>query len=269
MKKILDFIVYSNLFIALCCALLTLQTAIIFKDVGDSIYEYVLVNFIATFVLYNLQRLYYSSKVEDEKKYKWYINNRRLIFTLIILILFLSFNFIWHFFIKSKFHIITYSILAILSLFYFLPPFQLKKFGVLKPFLIGLVFVFVSVLIPLHFNYSIHTVCYALMQLCFICALCILFDIRDIVSDSSNSINTIPVLFGLQNAKIIAMTLIAAYLVFSFLIVQFFPLALIIVGLTLGVILITSEQRNNYFYLIVVDGLIIVQFLIIKILFNY
>lgn len=269
MKKILDFIVYSNFFIALCCAAITLQTAIIFKEVGDSIYEYVLINFIATFVLYNLQRLYYSSKIEDEEKYIWYANNRRLIFTLIILVLLLSFNFIWQFFIENKFHIVTYSILAILSLFYFLPPFQLKKFGVLKPFLIGLVFVFVSVLIPSHLNYSFQCIYYGAAQLCFICSLCILFDIRDMVSDKSNGINTIPVLFGIQSAKIISMILMAIYLMFSFFIAQFFLLALIIVGLMLGVILLTSERRNNYFYLIVVDGLIIAQFLIIKAWFNY
>ena len=189
MKKILDFIIYSNLFIALCCSAITLQTSLFFNTI-NSIYEYVIINFIATFILYNLQRLYYSAKDDTNPKYLWYIKNRRLLFTIIVLILLLSFNFLWEFFIINLQHLVIYSSLSIISVLYFLPPIQLKKYGVLKPFLISLVFITIAILIPLNFKITQQVIIYTLAQFFFISGLCVLFDIRDVESDKLNKIKT-------------------------------------------------------------------------------
>ena len=206
MKKILDFIIYSNLFIALCCSAITLQTFLFFNTL-NSIYEYVIINFIATFILYNLQRLYYSAKDDTNPKYLWYVKNRRLLFTIIVLILLLSFNFLWEFFITNISHLVIYSSLSIISVLYFLPPIQLKKYGVLKPFLISLVFITIAILIPLNFKITQQVIIYTLAQFFFISGLCVLFDIRDVENDKLNKINTIPLLLSLNKTKIIAVIL--------------------------------------------------------------
>ncbi len=267
MKKVLDFIVYSNLFISVCCAALTLQTAYIFLETEILIHEYVLINFIATFCLYNLQRLYYSSKQEGDVKYFWYARNRKFIFTLIVLLLLVSFNFLLDFFIKNKSHLIVYSLLASLSLLYFLPPLQLKKYGILKPFLIGFVFVVIAILIPLNFIVTQQILLYTLGQFFFISALCILFDIRDVVTDKEKNINTFPVLIGLKNSKIIILILCSCYLILNDVlwIHKFILSTHIIFCISCIVTIISNPKKNNYFYLIVVDGLLLLQAVIIVI----
>ncbi len=264
MKKILDFIIYSNVFIALCCVAVTLQTAIIFNQ-SNSIYEYAIINFIATFILYNLQRLYYSAKYDTNPKYVWYTKNRRILLTIIVLLLLLSFNFLWAFFITNIKHLLIYSSLSIISILYFLPPIQLKKYGVLKPFLISFVFVTIAILIPLNFKVTQPILIYTLAQFFFISTLCVLFDIRDIETDKLNTIKTIPLILGIKKTKIIAIVLVSSYLILifflqinylNFSVVLVFSLALIITALS-------SVKRNNYFYLLMVDGLIIAQYLLI------
>jgi len=266
MKKIVDFIIYSNLFIALCCSALTLQTALIFEEISKVNFEYVLVNFIATFCLYNFQRLYYSATQTENTKYVWYVKNRRLLFTLIALSIITSFNFLWEFFIENKTHLIVYSLLSIISLIYFLPPIQLKKYGILKPFLISVVFVFIAILIPLNFKFTEKTVFYALAEFFFIAALCLLFDIRDIQADKERGIHTIPVLAGLKKTKLIAITFLCFYIVSLFVLKKeelIIP-ALLIFCATVVIIIATNEKRNNYFYLCLVDGLLLLQFIAIS-----
>lgn len=263
MKKVLDFIVYSNFFIALCCVALTLQTALIFEELNDSIFEYALINFLATFCLYNLQRIYYSSKQNENPKYSWYVKNRRLTFTLIALLILLSYNFLREFFIENKAHLIIYSSLSVLSILYFLPPVQLKKYGVLKPFLISFVFVVIAILIPLNFKLTQQTIFYTLSQFFFINSLCILFDVRDIESDQKNNVHTFPILLGINKTKLLTYTLAILYLVFGIISTTLIIKLIIMCCLLIIITLVTSSKRPNYFYQLVVDGLILIQFLII------
>lgn len=261
MKKILDFIVYSNLFIALCCAALTLQTNLIFEQTNPLIFEYTFINFSATFCLYNLQRLYYSAINPEAVKYTWYIKNRRLIFTLIILIIISSFNFLWDFFIENKMHLLIYSILSITSLIYFLPPIQLKKQGIIKPFLISAVFVLVAIIIPLDFKMNNKLFFYSLAQFCFTSILCILFDVRDASADRENGIRTIPVLVGLKKTKVICAILLISYFIIGtlFFSINYLIVVLCIVCALTIIIMFSNEKRNNYFYLIIVDGMLLLQ----------
>lgn len=264
MKKVLDFIVYSNLFIAVCCALFTLQTTLIFKETNAIIFNYTLINFIATFCLYNFQRLYYSATQSKTTKYDWYIKNRRLVFTLIVLLVVSSFNFLWEFFVENKTHLIVYSLLSITSLLYFLPPIQLKKYGMFKPFIISAIFVVIAILIPLNFKMTQQVVFYSFAQLFFIAALCVLFDIRDLEADKEKNIHTLPVLLGIKKTKVIAVTLLCFYLVFSILLhnKEFALASLFIFFISVAIALFTNYTRHNFFYLLIVDGLIVVQFFI-------
>ena len=144
LKKILDFIVYSNFFISVCVAFFTIQTALVFPNHSDKILEFVLPNFIATFVLYNFQRLYFGAKYPENPKYHWHTKNRRLIFTLVFLLIICGYTPAWLLFSENLTNLIAYGCLSILSAFYFLPPFNLRKYGVLKPFMIAFVFVCIS-----------------------------------------------------------------------------------------------------------------------------
>ncbi len=264
MKKIIDFIVYSNLFIALCTALFTWQTLIIFNVNNEEAPGFIVINFISTFVLYNLQRLYYSSKL-NSNKYSWYNNNRKLIFTLIFLLVAFSFNFILHFFTENKKALVAYVALSALSLVYFLPPLELRRFGVLKPVVIALVFVFIGIAMPLDFIFDKISLCYVFSQLVFIAALCVLFDIRDADHDKNLNVSTFPVKYGEKKTKIFVYLLLVIYLVISLLLqnkeLLISSIVTFIVAFTLTYF--ADSKKNNLYYAFLVDGVIILQALIV------
>ena len=265
LKKILDFIVYSNLFISLCVSFATFQTALVFSNNSERIYSFILPNFIATFVLYNLQRLYYASKQPDNVKYNWYNKNRRLIFTLIILAMFCSFNYLWDFFIENIDCLVAYSILTLLSLFYFLPPIQLRKYGLLKPFIISSVFICATNLLPLLYNLNMAVWLYTFGQFCFITTLCILFDIRDVEHDKTSNFITLPIKYGLTKAKYISIFLLLVYLASAVCSIQstYFIAAIITASVAVLLTVIANPSRHNYFYVFLVDGCIIFQFILL------
>jgi 4-hydroxybenzoate polyprenyltransferase len=260
MKKIIDLIVYSNFFIAFCVALFTWQTLIIFPVSDEEAPVRIIINFISTFVLYNLQRLYYSAKLTDDK-YSWYNANRRLVFTLIILLLGISFNFMWHFFANHKMALVAYAVLSLLSLLYFLPPFQLRRFGVLKPFLIALVFVFIGIAMPIDFLISNNSLLYIAGQFAFITALCVLFDIRDVENDKKNNTNTFPVKYGEVKTKIFVGLLLLIYLGFSLAIKNNALLvsSLITFIISAALTFFANSKKHNLYYAVLVDGTIILQ----------
>ncbi|MDO9001731.1 MAG: UbiA family prenyltransferase [Bacteroidota bacterium] len=264
-KKILDFIILSNIFISVCVAFFTLQTALIFPKYSEHILQFILPNFIATFVLYNIQRLYYAAILKDTIKYNWYNKNRRLIFTLIILAIFCSFNFLWNFFLENLQVLFLYIGLTFLSLFYFLPPFQLRNNGLLKPFIIAFVFIFTSVVLPLISEFDKSVFIYAIGQFCFISALCLLFDIRDVENDSVAKLVTLPIKLGIANTKYITIILVLIYLATAFLMsnTNFLITSIVIVSLSVLLTLMAKPNRHNYFYLFLVDGCIIIQSILI------
>lgn len=268
LKKILDFIVYSNLFIALCVAFATLQTASIFSKHSEQIFTFILPNFIATFVLYNLQRLYYAAKQPHNVKYNWYNQNRRLIFTLIILTLFSSFNLLWDFFIENAYILAAYALLALLSLLYFLPPIQLRKYGLLKPFIIAFVLICVSVILPGISELNQQFLIYTVGQFCFITALCVLFDIRDVEHDKKSNFITLPIKHGIAKTKYVVFLLLLVYLASAFFLPLFgYFITVIISTITVTLLtLIAKPSKHNYFYLFLVDGCIIMQCLLFIIL---
>jgi 4-hydroxybenzoate polyprenyltransferase len=261
LKKILDFIVYSNLFIALCVAFATLQTALVFSTQSENIFTFILPNFIATFVLYNLQRLYYSAKQPNNAKYNWYNKNRRLIFTLMMLTVFCSFNLLWDFFFENLYVLIAYGILAVISLFYFLPPLQLRQYGLIKPFIISFVFICTTILLPLLNSFNLAVWLYAFGQFCFITALCILFDIRDVEHDKTSNFITLPIKYGLTKAKYISIFLLLVYLASAIFSLQstYFIAAIITASVAVLLTVIAKPSRHNYFYVFLVDGCIIFQ----------
>jgi 4-hydroxybenzoate polyprenyltransferase len=261
LKKILDFIVYSNLFIALCVAFATLQTALVFSTQSENIFTFILPNFIATFVLYNLQRLYYAAKQPNNAKYNWYNKNRRLIFTLMMLTVFCSFNLLWDFFFENLYVLIAYGILAVISLFYFLPPLQLRKYGLIKPFIISFVFICATILLPLLNSFTIAVWFYALGQFCFITTLCMLFDIRDVEHDKTSNFITLPIKYGLTKAKYISIFLLIVYLASAIFSIQstYYIAAIITASIAVLLTVIAKPSRHNYFYVFLVDGCIIFQ----------
>lgn len=265
-KKILDFIIYSNLFISAAVACFTLQTALFFPARTALLEEFAVLNFISTFILYNLQRLYYASHENLDGKYRWYIRNRRLIFTGMVLLIMCFFSRLFDFFMRYPDYLLAYFVLAILSIFYFLPPVQLRKYGFLKPFIIAFVFVGSSILVPLYSQLSLQHFFYATGQFCFIAVLCILFDIKDLGHDKNLGLATFPARFGLKRTKYFCAALLIFYTGSS---VFFYSADVVIcfcivAGISLSACLLSGKRRSAYFYFFLVDGLILFQYFLLQ-----
>lgn len=245
-------------------ALFTWQTIALFPPANENVYPLIPINFIATLFLYNLQRLFYSSQSSDEK-YHWYIANRRLLFTIMVLVLMLSFRFMWNYFLDNYKMLAYYLGLGLVSLLYFLPPFPLRKIGVLKPILITTVFVFVGIVIPLDFNFSPDSLKFMAAQFLFILGLCILFDIRDMAYDAVKQIKTIPVILGAKTTRIIVIGLIHAYTVLmAFTNIKGLTAPYITIFFLGNLLtLFASPNRANLYYGFLIDGLIVIQGILI------
>lgn len=269
-KDLLDFIGYSNLFLALAVFCSTIQGGFIFKEAADPSVSFSLLNFVAAFCLYNLQRIFQSSMPTTDTRLVWYRRNKKWIFTIGILIAIGFTETAWNIFITYKQGIFVYCICALLSLFYFLPPLNLRRIAGIKQFYIALIWVLVCIVIPFMFEEEHFTgamyfkkdqILYIISQFCFIAALCIPFDIRDINKDREEGTKSLPVILGIKQSKLIAMVLMVFYFVIAFFIETQNLLLVrgIILPVTTGAIYFSEPKRHRYYTIYFVEGIIILQ----------
>lgn len=269
-KNSLDFLGYSNLFLALAVFCSTIQGGFIFNYASRSATHFSLVNFIAAFFLYNLQRIYQSSLPTTNSRLLWYRKNKKWIFTIsILLVLFFAEN-IWNIFMTFKEGVVVYGVCALISILYFLPPFNLRKIPCLKQFFIALIWVMVCIVIPSMFqasdyiglaNFDRNVWLYTASQFCFIAALCIPFDIRDVNKDREEGTKSLPVVFGLQKSKLVAITLLVIYLVLAFFmgIENLVGVRGIIFLVSVAAVYFSNPKRHRYYFIYLVEGIIILQ----------
>ena len=149
----------------------------------------------------------------------------------------------------------------------------LRQITGLKLFYIGLVWVMSSVLLPVaeayHDNLPIiwlHVWELMVWVFLFVVAITIPFDIRDIYQDRYYGLKTIPVLFGERKALALSTTLLAVQM--GWLWLSDYPLdirlALIAASaLTLLFILRPPIKKNEYYYFLILDGTMLLQFLVL------
>lgn len=270
-----NFLTFSNLWIAIGSFVFTLQTQLVFDATLPASNFFAWTNFVATFCLYTIQRLYTSTKHSNSERMQWYLKNRKALFTLMAVFILLYFSFFIKHFVTFKEGIIAYGFVSLLSVFYFIPPFHLRAKPYLKIFIIGFVWTTCAVIIPLMYrdytfvlfeNINAEEFYYILAQFLFISALCIPFDIRDVKNDRQDSIKTLPVHFGISTAKKIGFILLVIYILLANDGKQF--IAYFVSGL-LGILLtvLSNDRRHPYYFSVLVDGLIIVQFALYVFLF--
>ena len=269
-KNALDFLGYSNLFLALAVFCSTFQGRFIFKHVNDSAISFSVLNFVAAFFLYNLQRIYQSSLPTTDSRLLWYCKNKKWIFTLAILLGVLLFQPLWYIVVDYKEGILVYCVCAILSVFYFLPPLNFRKTPYMKQFYIAFIWVIVCIVIPFMFDESFFLglkvfykdeILYVISQFCFIAALCIPFDIRDFNKDKEEGTRSVPVMIGIKNAKWFSISLLFIYFILSF-----FIEVKSLVGIR-GIVFVAASlvvwfsdtHRHRYYYIYLADGIIVLQ----------
>lgn len=284
-RQSLDFLLFSNVFIALCAVAQGLVTYHLLDAKPE---KHVLgLLFCSTLALYNFSILL-SKPAKPEKspfrRVKWIFSHYRLTITLTIISVFSILPLIFFLNTSSK---ILMVFLGLISVTYSLPIFSIhdKRFGLrnipgVKLFLISTVWALSCVLLPiLELENSINaattfndTILLITKRFLFIAAITVPFDIRDLFQDRKWDLKTIPVLVGEKKSLIICQGLLLAYLVLLFLFTNkidgnFFALTLTII-LSGWLIFRSKWEKNEYYYFLFLDGTMILQYLMI-LLFSY
>jgi 4-hydroxybenzoate polyprenyltransferase len=276
-----DFLLFSNIFMSLCAVA---QALVTFRLIDSKpVYTVIGLLFTSTLGIYNFSILLSKPKHPEQSPYKrvrWFFAHYRLMvtFTLISLL-----SLIPLFFLLSMESRILLIFLSILSFCYSLPLFTLgdQKFGLrnipgLKTFLITLVWTLSTVLLPVLEAQDLHLTDIAMRDVTIIIAkrfllifaLAIPFDIRDLFSDRQAGLKTIPVAWGEKNAYLFCQFLLAGYIVLLFLLrrngfnVDFFALAA--TAVLMGWLIFKSKwERDEYYYFFYLDGVLILQYVIL------
>lgn len=277
--KVLDFLGYSNLFLAFGAFCSTLQGSFLFSNSKESSYAFAIVNFSAAFTLYNAQRIYQSYSPKTDRRLLWYGNHNKLIYFIEIILFVLFAKFIFITFLTFKESIFVYTISGVISILYFLPPFEFRKLAFIKIFYIALIWVIVCTIIPLLFHgnlyqsikyFTVDNWVYIFSQFFFIAAICIPFDIRDLDKDKADNVKSIPVLLGVNKSKVFGLILLLIYLVLAYFIEikSLFPIRGIVFFISVIVLYLSQPSRHRYYYIYFADGLIILQTVLLYLFLN-
>ena len=277
LRKFVDLILYSNIWIGLCAVAQIQHTYLLVgADRGLDFYSGFL--FAATLALYCLHRVIGIDRITE-----FTVSGRFKIIT------------------RYKQHIVVYGILgllgaivaflflplkawaliaipAVISVAYVLPlgksGKRLRDYPVIKIFLIALNWSMLTAFVPVILYADSVGVGWALLilleRVLFTFALTIPFDIRDVTVDVPSEIRTIPQILGIRKSKLVGMICIAASTILALGLIaaqvypQFYIIPVIVYGLIASaVIRAAREERTDYYFAGLVDGVMIVGWLLL------
>ncbi|MBC3540557.1 hypothetical protein ACFSC6_11765 [Rufibacter sediminis] len=277
-QKVLDFILYSNMFISLCAAALVGETYLL-SGIPISLRLGAMV-FFATLFVYNADSLLpykFNQDVPLTPRLEWVKSNRlELIFMAVgsaLCAIFLYWTAIFELNFWFLLHLLViaglYSVPVVPEGERFIP---LRDIPYLKVFLIAYVWTAITVQLPLtevgHDLFSSDSLILFVRRFLFLFALTLVFDIRDINKDKLTQTVTFPTRWGVQNTKKLA-------LVFLFLFVLLVPagtvlhmrIALGLAGVAAALVVWNAhEYRSPYYFMLLTDGMMMLQFLLVWLL---
>lgn len=288
-KKILfsslDFLLFSNLFIAICAVAQGLVTYYLLHVPPD---KYILaIIFFGTLGLYNFSMLLSTPKDPANSplmRVRWIFSHHRLIISMVLIsglcliplgLLYLS--------IEAQLLMLFTGILAISYNIPFLTlngqKIGLKNIPLIKLFLVALIWSISCVLLPIvetEHNQLLNistgeTLLLVAMRFLFIAAITIPFDVRDLFQHKIIALKTIPALLGDKKAFLFSLFLLGGYLVLLILHQQTVNLEVILLTLTIGLtgwlIHKSNPERNEYYYFLYLDGMMLLQYLLLVLLY--
>ncbi|WP_423146895.1 hypothetical protein [Rubrolithibacter danxiaensis] len=279
-RQILDFLLFSNIFIALCAVAQVMVTYQLLQAKPD---KYMLgLMFCSTVAMYNYSILLAKPKnpeLSPFRRVRWIFSHYRITITItIICILSLIPLFL---FISTASKILLFF-LAFISISYNLPIFTVndQKFGLrnipgIKLFLIALIWSLSCVLLPIlelesHQTIAVSahdTILLIAKRFLFVAAITVPFDIRDLFQDKTYALKTIPVILGERKAYFFCLLLLVIYLALLFLFnnkidLNFIGLMFTVI-LTAWLIFKSEWERNEYYYFFFLDGTLLLQYFVL------
>lgn len=262
LKSLLDFFLYSNIFIAVCACAITVETYLLIHSEINWVYAGFI--FSSSLVLYNYPSLFLSGTEQHTARQGWILANKKIIW--VISLSALSATCVLVFFFPLKI-ILWFVPVAVLSFAYFLPITNLRAIPVLKAVVVALVWTCITFYFPLMFSpLSIWGGVGGDARFFFFLSLAIAFNIRDIEVDRSAGIKTLPVIFGIQKTKtvcVLFLTVSSLLTIFTSYEVEIKFGLLISAAVASVLILFASAKRSEYFYSLWMDGMILLHAIIL------
>jgi len=228
---------------------------------------------IATPFSYNLAESF-SYALNQENKSFFTFEKLFFGFTFLILLYIVSF--------LNKNTIAQYSMAAIIAIAYNFPlksnknsVFRLRQIKGLKIFLIAFSWTLVTVYIPINL-YIVNKISLTIVLInnfLFIAILSLLFDIKDVRKDKENNLPSIPVLIGEKNSYCIIRLVLAVLLISTYFLyddIGFATTAALLLHILFSYVVIfkLKSSHKNFYYTILIDGLLISQALVVWIAKN-
>jgi len=272
LTQVVDLVLYSNAWIALAALSLVAQTRYLLLGVWvwTDLEGFV---FCATLSLYAVHRIIALEKMKGLPPPARFqtIASRRLD---IILYALLAGGGSLYFYLQLP-ALVQVSALApaLFSLLYVLPIFRgrrrLRDFNYLKIFLVGLVWTWVTVVLPAQqadLGGQFPTVLLSLQRFFFIFAITIPFDIRDLAMDARTDVRTLPGSVGLRRAKLLSLALLVLAVVVASLLWRLDTYAdPVFCGWSASILLAgalvwgSTPDRHDYYFSGLIDGTMILQ----------
>lgn len=256
-------LVYANVFISVCALAQVIVTYAVFSiPVNYQNTSYLAFVFLSTYLQYNVQRGYLVNQTNsNSERSKWLVKHKKT------LLLSVGLAFITVLFLCNSLSAMSITIMVIaelISTLYYLPPFNIRKHGYLKPFIISSIWVISCAAVPLIENNILthHSALFLIAQFCFISVLCILFDIKDSVDDFISGVNTYANRFGISITKLICLIIliVGGFSFYTFTENIYLLIAMMsIFIISVITILISKEKHHSFYFYLWVDGLLILQ----------
>lgn len=265
-SSFIKLLVYANVFISICSLAQVFLTyhlySIPFNFANNS---YLVFIFLSTYLQYNMQRGYMiNPQNASTERSQWLLKHKKLLLysvgAALVTVMFLCNNLSW-----TSIGIMIGA--EIVSTLYYLPPFNLRKHGYIKPFLISSVWVISCSVVPLIENHllTINSLFFIAAQFLTLSVLCLLFDIKDAEDDYLLGVNTYANKFGVKITQLIcAFCILLIFVCFKQVNTHLINLSssLIFCFILLATVFLTKISRPNFYYYLWVDGLLIIETLI-------
>lgn len=288
--RILRFIFFGNYFVGLLAVALTIEATVQLKIPFNSVNYYVLL-FLAPIIYYTYAYMGATNSQQSQNpRTAWYAKHSRFIFwsqlifsiicaAIILYIAATYYQAILH--LPLSYWILVGAVIAVAILYYGLVPvvffnLNLRNTGWLKSFIIGFVWAATVNLLPLimlkiefgtNTTESIFWLFLFLKNFMFCTVNAIMFDMKDYAIDSNLQLKTFVVRMGLKKTIFYVLIPLLVTGVFSlsiFALVMDFTVVRYLINLIpfllTGFVAYSMNKRKNiFYYLIVIDGLILVK----------
>ena len=287
-KVILESIFYSNYFYGLAAVILSVE-AILQQRFPVSDPGFLLWVMCSTTLFYTYPYIRKIKGTTANRRTDWYSRNHRLMVGSQVLLTLICAGLLCYFILTQYPHLLTldwkqWLLLLIFPmvgcLYYGLPRkltlFSLRRIGLLKPFFIGFCWAGMVTIYPVLYHnivrgenyiFTLIAVLLFLKNMMFIALLCIMFDFKDYAVDYFGSVKTFVVSWGLRKTIfyiLIPLILIGLATFITYSIWQHFHFMKVLLNVIPFLLLLYAalsfyKRRPLLYYLVVIDGLIIVK----------